>query len=123
MARVLIVDDECSYCESVAQQLADEGHKTDIGTNASQAFKLGSAFKPDLLLIEWNMREAGGGLSIAEKIRLENPALRIILMTGFPLKAGEQEQALANLVDEVITKPFTLEEISQAVARSLAKSE
>lgn len=121
MANILIVDDELSYCESIAQQLADEGHKTTFATAAVEAIELAKEFKPDLLLIEWNMRDAQGGLSIAEKIRQGKPALRVILMTGFPHKNSEQELALASNVDRMITKPFTLEEVSQAVSQSLAR--
>lgn len=121
MANILIVDDERSYCESIAQQLADEGHKTTFATAAVEAIELAKECRPDLLLIEWNMRDAQGGLSIAEKIRQGNPALRIILMTGFPHKNSEQDLALASNVDRVITKPFTLEEVSQAVSQSLAR--
>lgn len=121
MAKVLIVDDEFSYCESIAQQLTDDGHTTKFATTTPEALDLGNRFAPDLLLIEWNMRDTQGGLSIAEKIQQSNPALRIILMTGFPLEEREQEMARANHVDQIISKPFTLQEISRAVSQSLAK--
>lgn len=121
MAKILIVDDEFSYCESIAQQLADDGHTTRFATAASEALDLGNQFAPDLLLIEWNMRDTQGGLSVAQKIHQANPALRIILMTGFPLEVSQQELALASNINQVIAKPFTLQEISQAVSQSLAK--
>ncbi len=121
MANVLVVDDEFSYCESIAQQLADDGHTTKFATTAPEALDLGNRFAPDLLLIEWNMRDTQGGLSVAKKIQQANPALRIILMTGFPLEVSEQELALARNIDQVVTKPFTLQQISRAVSQSLAK--
>ena len=59
------------------------------------------------------------GVALALKAAKEYPALRIVLMTGY---AAERERAhnLDALVHAVVSKPFTLEEICDAIDAALA---
>ena len=59
------------------------------------------------------------GVALALKAAKEYPALRTVLMTGY---AAERERAhnLDALVHAVVSKPFTLEEICDAIDAALA---
>ncbi|HYM03592.1 MAG TPA: response regulator, partial [Stellaceae bacterium] len=59
------------------------------------------------------------GIALALKVSKDHPAIRILLMTGF---ASERQRAhnLEALVQRVIAKPFSLEEICAAVDEELA---
>lgn len=115
MAKVLIVDQELSYCRSIAQQLMDEGHTIEFATTAPKAIELASEFLPDVLVADWIVHGEIGILNLSTEIRKINPNLRTVLMTGFP--EGTIKLALDEAhVDQLLTKPFTLEELSQAVS-------
>ena len=57
----------------------------------------------------------GDGIGAAQAF----PGVKILLMTGY---AEQRERAgdLAEIIIDVVAKPFTLAEIRQAVARALA---
>jgi len=119
MAKVLIVDDEPAYCRSIAIQLSDDGHETESATTAAEAIKIGKRFVPNVLVIDWIIRDSRGGLQLAAEIHGVNPGLRTILMTGFPIEAVEHEVVEGEVVC-LVSKPFTLDEISQAVSLAAA---
>jgi two-component system, cell cycle response regulator CpdR len=59
------------------------------------------------------------GIALALKASKDYPAMKILLMTGY---ATERQRAhnLEALVDRVLMKPFTLDEIQRAVGELLA---
>ncbi len=59
------------------------------------------------------------GIALALKVGNEFPGLRVVLMTGY---TAERERArnLDALVHEVISKPFSLDEICDAIDAALA---
>ncbi len=59
------------------------------------------------------------GIALALKVGNEFPGLRVVLMTGY---TAERERAhnLDALVHEVISKPFSLAEICDAIDAALA---
>lgn len=60
------------------------------------------------------------GIALALKASKDHPHLKILLMTGF---SDERQRAhnLDALIQRVVTKPFTLEEICAAVDEELAR--
>jgi two-component system cell cycle response regulator CpdR len=118
MARILLADDEAAVREFVRRALAAQGHEVTAvsdGAEALQALK-GSPF--DLLLTDIVM-PLMDGIALALKVAKEHPKVRILMMTGY---AAERERAhnLHVLVHEVISKPFTMRQICDAVEQALA---
>ena len=119
MAKVLVVDQELSYCQSIAQQLADEGHQIEFATTANDATQLARQFAPDLLIADSLVFGSPEAQELLADIFRAAPRPRTILMTGFPEDTLEQTLGKTRF-DALLTKPFTLVELSQAVAVALA---
>src|SRR4030088_3814463 len=120
MPRVLIADDEDSMRTLVARAIAMDGHDIVTAEDGAEALDIldreRGAF--DLLLTDIQM-PVMDGIALALAAARDFPDLTILLMTGF---ADQRERAhgLDALIHDVITKPFTLDEIRSAVASALA---
>ncbi|MGH2627825.1 MAG: sigma-54-dependent transcriptional regulator, partial [Anaerolineales bacterium] len=115
-ATVLIVDDEASAREFVSQALADAGYETlqagDLQA-ASRAIDTGSA---DIILLDVVLPD-GSGLSLLDRLALENPSPPVILITAF----GEVDlavEAMKKGAQDFLQKPLDLGRLRQAVERA-----
>ncbi len=60
------------------------------------------------------------GIALAHEASGKWPGLPILLMTGFA-DQRERAQDLANVIRDVVTKPFTLQQIREAVSDAAAE--
>ncbi|MEE8284357.1 MAG: response regulator, partial [Alphaproteobacteria bacterium] len=74
----------------------------------------------DLLLTDIVMPRMDG-IALALKVARDNPDLPILLMSGYALER-QRAHNLDALIHEVIAKPFTLREITDAVTTVLKDS-
>jgi len=120
MARILVAEDEPAVREFVRRALQHRSHEVTAvadGTEALAALAADASY--DLLLTDIVMPEMDG-IALALKVALDHPKVRILMMTGY---AAEKARAhnLDVLIHDVVTKPFTMEQILAAVAAALAK--
>jgi len=114
VATVLLVEDEDTLRDSVARYLEFEGHQVLAAANGREAFDLGVSGRPDVLVADWMLRNHIHGLHVAQTLRMVDPELGTILITGFPSRDLERE--LENgVVARMLEKPFDLEELHRAV--------
>jgi two-component system, cell cycle response regulator CpdR len=119
MPRVLIAEDEEPLRMLVARALAMDGHETVTARDGAEALEIltrrEGAF--DLLLTDIQM-PVMDGIALALAVARDFPDLTILLMTGF---ADQRERAhgLNAIVQDVITKPFSVADIRTAVAVAL----
>lgn len=117
MARILVAEDDEAVREFVERALTHRGHDvttTDDGIGALEALER----EPfDLLLTDIVLPELDG-IALALKVAKEYPEIPILLMSGY---SAERQRAhnLDVLIHRVISKPFTLEEICDAVGDAL----
>jgi two-component system, cell cycle response regulator CpdR len=120
MSRVLIAEDEDSLRSLVQRALLLDGHDVQVAQDGAEALDILGRERGrfDLLLADIKM-PIMDGIALALAAARDYPAVTILLMTGY---ADQRERAhgLDALVHDVITKPFTLVEIRQAVTEALA---
>lgn len=119
MARILVADDDPFTREMAQRALQGDGHEVAMAEDGSEALAAcagGPAF--DLIVTDVEMPNTDG-LALAEALLAQNPAQRIIIMSGL---ADELVRARALLSPTVrmITKPVTLEKIRGEAAELLA---
>ncbi len=122
MARILVAEDESAVRTFVLRALGSDGHEVDGAADGGEALELieraCNADAPyDLLLTDIVMPRMDG-IALALKVSRDHPAMRVLMMTGFP---NEKQRAhnLDALIHDVVTKPFTLEGICTAVRQAL----
>src|SRR5205085_12143201 len=119
MPRVLIADDEDSMRALVARAIGMDGHDIVTAQDGAEALEILTREQGgfDLLLTDIQM-PVMDGIALALSAARDFPDVTILLMTGF---ADQRERAsnLNAIVQDVITKPFSVADIRTAVAVAL----
>jgi two-component system cell cycle response regulator CpdR len=120
MARILIAEDEEALRALCARGLTMEGHDVKTACDGGEALDMltQEEGKFDLLLTDVRMPMMDG-IALALATARDFPKLTILMMTGY---ADQRERAhnLEALIHDVITKPFTLSTLRDAVNGALA---
>lgn len=118
---VLIVDDEKTVCNSCKKILTQAGYQVDVASSGEEALDKvrGNGF--DVVITDWKMPKMDG-LEVAREVKREKPEVAVIIITGYPSLENSME-AIRSGVADFVTKPFTPEELSDAMLRALAKGQ
>ena len=107
---VLVVDDEPAVRKSAARALAAQRFAPVEAGSAAEALER-LAELPEVALLLTDVRMPGtGGVELARMAQAARPGLRVLFMSGY----ADQE-----LPSELLAKPFTTEELGQAVRQVL----
>ena len=117
-ANILVAEDNPAVREFITRSLATAGHKTVGVADGQEALDVLPSDKFDVLVTDIVMPNVDGIALAMKAIRLF-PDLRIVMISGY---AQERMRAhnLDALVHKIIAKPFSLEEICDAVKNALA---
>jgi len=113
--RILLTEDDEAVRAFVSRALELDGHGVDTACDGVEALELleSNDGAYDLLVSDVKM-PVMDGIALAHSVAERWPGTRILLMTGF---ADQRERAedLSKVIRDVVTKPFTLQEIREAV--------
>ena len=105
MTKVLIVDDDAAYRDSLQSLLGLHGLEAAVAATGDEALKTAAMFKPDVLVIDWLLSNHVDGFDVIQALRASGLTSPVILISGYPsppLKAH-----LESLPDvQFLTKPF-----------------
>ncbi len=118
MANVLIVDDEREYREELYMALARAGHDVMTRGNGGAAIDLGIRMRPDVLIVDWMLKDSVDGLNVCDVLRTIDPRTKVIVMTGFASR-DLREQSVSRSIAGFLDKPFEMDEVIAAVARAV----
>ena len=108
---VLVVDDEASLRLLCRVNLELEGHRVLEAATVSEASALLASESVDVVLLDVHVG-VRGGLDVLDEIEALDLPVRVVLLSG----TSEIEQPLRARVDNVLGKPFSLEQLVEAVA-------
>lgn len=118
MARILIAEDDEAVRDLVVRALSEDGHELiSVADGAAALDLLSRDTRFDLLLTDVKMPKMDG-IALALASGRLHPDVPIMLATGY---ADQRERAheLDAFVHDVITKPFSVEQIKGAVREAL----
>lgn len=117
---VLIVDDDVVLCEMLAAHLKSE-YRVQCAHTCSEALTRMNARQADVVILDYDLPD-GPGLSVVHKLRSCNPHLRVMLISGDPVRAKGDPNFQSAAVKVALSKPFTGERLRHAVENLLAAS-
>lgn len=116
---VLVVDDEDVILEGCRRILTREGFRVEKSNDAREGLRLAEQKDYDAILLDLKMPTIDG-LQFLRRLRGSKPDVPVIIMTGYP-SIPSAASAIRLGVSDYVTKPFTPEEISQAVHDTLRR--
>lgn len=104
--RVLIVDDEVEFAETLAMRLELRKFQVTVAHNGREALQLMEQQQQDLMLLDLKIPEVNG-LEVAERLRAADCSTKIIIVSGDG-PAAEREIKIEPPVVAYMTKPVEL---------------
>jgi CheY-like chemotaxis protein len=119
--RILLVDDEETIRYVLREALIGEGYNVDIAHDAFQAIERFKMTPYDLIITDIKMHGMDG-LQLIREVRKDDSLLNIIIITAYGSLETVKEAAQLGVI-EMISKPFKIQEIKDAIARTLKENE
>ncbi len=119
-ARLLVVDDEESVRELMAEVLRLEGHHVSVAASGQEALDLWKDNQFDVTFVDLVMPGGMTGLQVVKRIKELAPAADIVVVTGFATIEVAVESMRVGAVD-FITKPFSNAHLQLVVSKVLER--
>ena len=118
--RILVVEDEESIREGVADVLAYHGYHPEAVGTGEDGLERGRRERFDLVILDV-MLPGIDGFNVCEKLRAERPRLPILMLTA----KGSEDDVVHGLrlgADDYVTKPFSIRELTARVEALLRRT-
>ena len=115
---ILLVEDERSIREPLAEALRSEGFETSVAGTAAEALEL-AAQAPDLILLDVMLPD-GSGFDVCRELR-SSSRVPIIMLTA----RGEEADRVVGLelgADDYVVKPFSAREVVARIRAVLRRA-
>ena len=113
--RILVVDDEPLVCDAVKLMLDFDGHDVETACNSKEALAKMEAGKFDLVITDYEMPGMKGD-ELAAVIKARDTNQPVVLITAYAELLQSSGNPLTG-VDWLISKPFLLENLREAIAK------
>ena len=111
--RLLLVEDDDIVANGLVAALEAAGIVCDRVSRGSEAAEAVRRFEPDAVILDVGLPDIAG-LEVLRRLRLEWPALRVILSTGIDVSASP---AAADANVAILLKPYSTDDLLDSYAR------
>ncbi|HUT71408.1 MAG TPA: formate/nitrite family transporter [Desulfatiglandales bacterium] len=117
--RMLVIDDEEIVLGSCRKIFTDQGFHIVTTTSPQQGLKLVSDSSFDVILVDWKM-PGFDGMDVVEELDRRSPDSAVVMISGYPT-VGRAAEAMKRGAMDYVPKPFTPDEISEAVKNAVRR--
>jgi DNA-binding NtrC family response regulator len=118
-ATVLVVDDAPDTVEVLQRNLSSRGYRVYTASSVDEALRLLDDISVDLVITDWKMPRVTG-LDLVKHVNENLRDTGVMMITGYPSIGGAVEAMKAG-AENYLAKPFTEEELFEAVERAVEK--
>jgi two-component system response regulator AtoC len=115
---VLIIDDEPVLAKNIGTYLRRFGYEVRIAVSGEAGLSELETFKPDAILLDFNMPPGMNGLEALAKIRAIDRRIKVIMMTAY----GSDELAMKAIrggACQFVTKPISVGKLKQTLEEAV----
>jgi DNA-binding response OmpR family regulator len=116
--RVLLVDDDESILDLIAQVLEINGFEVSSAANVNQALALIGAQTFDVLVSDLHMPGYADGLTVVSAMRHASPKAVTVIFSAYP-EMKQAAEALVKQTDAVVVKPLGVENLVTVIRERL----
>ncbi|GMR11758.1 MAG: hypothetical protein BMS9Abin28_2599 [Anaerolineae bacterium] len=114
-ARVLVVDDDDSYCTIIRELLVRNGYEVRVAYSVDEALTLLQDERPDLILTDLMMPEVDG-ITFIRQLRATPPHSEIPTIVVSALVLARERAAAAQAgADAFVAKPFSINQLQATI--------
>lgn len=115
--KILVVDDEPMVTRGCRRALSEAGYEVDTVATGREGLRRAVSGDFDLVVTDLKLPDLDG-MRLVRDLRTQRPEVAVIIITGFGTVPSAVE-AVKLGVSDFIEKPFTPQEITDAIARAL----
>jgi CheY-like chemotaxis protein len=115
MTRILLVDDDEDYCETLKEVFNQIGYSLTYLLSAENAVRFAKRYRPDLAILDFNIGAKMKGDELARRLRADPVTARIPLLLASSSDRARQK-ALDAGVNIFLRKPVELSNLIEVVA-------
>ncbi|OGG51647.1 MAG: hypothetical protein A3F84_01160 [Candidatus Handelsmanbacteria bacterium RIFCSPLOWO2_12_FULL_64_10] len=115
MQRVLVIDDNAAFRESVGLCLEARGFAVEAARNAEEGLRAACGGTPGLILLDVKLPD-GSGLSVLRELQRREVPAPVVVMTGFP-SSDTAIDALRMGATDYLSKPIPSESLIELARR------
>lgn len=119
MSKILLVEDDVSFCKMLENFLARKGYGVETAFSAEEAKIKIKNDNFDLIITDLRLPNYDG-IELMSEFKEEFPQIPVILMTGYS-DVNTAVKAIKNGASDYISKPFNPEEVLLVVSNALQK--
>jgi DNA-binding response OmpR family regulator len=109
MSRILVIEDNATLAQGLANNLELEGHTVHIAPDAAQGLREAASFSPDLIVLDLMLPDQSG-YRVLRELRDGGNHAPVLILTAL----GDESDKVRGLrvgADDYVTKPFGLMEL------------
>jgi two-component system response regulator RegA len=118
-ARLLLVDDDPSFCDTLARALERRDYRVFKALDVESAWRLACEMEPEYGVVDLRIGE-DSGLPLVARLAERDPEMRFIVLTGYASVATAVE-AIKLGATHYLTKPADADQIVNALHRATGK--
>ena len=119
--RILIVDDELVFLESLAGWLERDGYEVEMAAGSKEALQKLKGSRFDILIVDVKMKEISG-MEILKQVNANHSDATVIMMTAYG-SIDKAIQAMKNKAYDYLLKPFDPIDLSQMIKKIFQEKE
>lgn len=117
MSKILLVEDDVSFCKMLEKFLVKKDFAVEIAFSAEEAKLKAKNQEFDLIITDLRLPNYDG-IELMLEFKKQNPAIPVILMTGYS-EVITAVKAMKNGASDYISKPFNPDEVLLVVTNAL----
>jgi len=114
--KILLVDDEKEFVETLSERIRMREHKSDVALNGEEALKQMDDDLPDVVVLDLKMPGIDG-MEVLRRIRKAYPNVQVIMLTGHGSDKDEKEARKLGAF-EYLQKPVEIETLMKKIKKA-----
>ena len=117
---ILVVEDEPEMLQVVKVMLESLNYRVHTAANGREAQAVYDSHRDQIALVLTDMMMPEmGGMELFKVLKEKYPGVRVVVMTGYPLKESRESQLLPQGVAGFLEKPLFLEQVAAVISEML----
>ncbi|MFH1982274.1 MAG: sigma-54 dependent transcriptional regulator [Pseudomonadota bacterium] len=117
MAKILVIDDEHSICETLEMFLSEKGHRVFTAATGKEGVARACEIEPDIVILDIRLPDANG-LDLLTRIRETAALTKVIMITAYQ-DMETTIQAMKRGAFDYIHKPLDADVVEKTIDRAL----